>query len=234
MLPSACGLGQHFQDLGHSFSRYGPPSRQITYISFEQKEILDKNLTRSELFEALRSFKNNKTPGNDGLTAEFYLAFWPLLEKQLVESLQFFHVPGQLSSSQKQALIILLEKKDKDRRFIKNWRPISLINVDVKIVSKAMAKRLEPFLSEIIQYNQNGFVKGRSVFHAVRTIDEILEFAEVVNRSGILVAIDFEKAFDSLNHNFLFKELVRKIQFWTVFHVVDKNVLYGYIKLCYK
>ena len=114
-------------------------------LSFEQKEILDKNLTRSELFEALRSFKNNKTPGNDGLTAEFYLAFWPLLEKQLVE------------------------KTDKDRRFIKNWRPISLINVDGKIVSKAMAKRLEPFLPEIIHYNQNGFVKGRSVFDAVRT-----------------------------------------------------------------
>ena len=176
-------------------------------LSFEQKEILDKNLTRSKLFEALRSFKNNKTPGNDGLTAEFYLAFWPLLEKQLVESLQFSHVHGQLSTSQKQALIILLEKKDKDRRFIKNWRPISLINVDVKIVSKAMAKRLEPFLLEIIHYNQNGFVKGRSVFDAVRTIDDILEFAEVANRSGILVAIDFEKAFDSLNHNFLFKAL---------------------------
>ena len=165
-------------------------------LSVEQKEILDKNLTRSELFEALRSFKNNKTPGNDGLTADISLAFWPLLEKQLVESLQFSHIHGQLSTSQKQALIILLEKKDKDRRFIKNWRAISLINVDVKIVSKAMAKSLEPFLSEIIHYNQNCFVKGRSVFDAVRTIDDILDFAEVANRSGILVAIDFEKAFD--------------------------------------
>lgn len=149
-----------------------------------------------------------------------------------MESLQFSHVHGQLSTSQKQALIILLEKKDKDRRFIKNWRPISLINVDVKIASKAMAKRLEPFPSEIIHYNQNGFVKGRSVFDAVRTIDDILEFAEVANRSGILVAIDFEKAFD-FKSQFSFKS-VRKIQFWAVFHAVDKNFLYGYIKLCYK
>ena len=110
-----------------------------------------------------------------------------------------------MSISKKQPLLILLEKKDKDRRFIKNWRPISLINFDVRILSKALAKRLEPFLSEIIYNNQNGFVKGRSVFDAVRTIVDILEFAEITN--SILVAIDFEKAFDSLNHNFLFKAL---------------------------
>ena len=75
-----------------------------------------------------------------------------------------------------------METKDKDGRLTKNWRPISLINVDVRIASKPLAKRLEPFLSEIIHYNQNGFVKGRSIFDAVRTIiDDILEFAEIMN-----------------------------------------------------
>ena len=78
-----------------------------------------------------------------------------------------------------------------------------LINTDVRTASKALAKGLEPFLSEIIHYNQNGFVKGWSVFDAVR----ILEFAEITNSHGILVAIDFEKAFDSINYNFLFKAL---------------------------
>lgn len=71
-------------------------------------------------------------------------------------------------------MITLLEKKDKDRRFIKNWRPISLINVDVKIASKAIAKRLELFLPELVHHNQNGFIKGRSIFDAVRTIDDYL------------------------------------------------------------
>ena len=80
---------------------------------------------------------------------------------------------GQLSSSQKQAMITLLEKKGKDKRFIDNWRPISLINVDVKIASKALAKRLEPILPEIVHHNQNGFIKGKSIFDAVRTIDDI-------------------------------------------------------------
>ena len=76
-------------------------------------------------------------------------------------------------------MITLLEMKDKDRRFIKNWRPISLINVDVKIASKAIARRLE------------------SILDGVRTIGDILEFAKLTDQSGILLAIDFEKAFDS-------------------------------------
>ena len=89
----------------------------------------------------------------------------------------FAQEQGQLSTSQKQAMITLLEKKDKDRRFIKNWRPISLINVDVKIASKAIARRLESILPELIHPNQNGFIKGRSILDAAHTIDDILEFA---------------------------------------------------------
>ena len=76
-----------------------------------------------------------------------------------MDSLNFSHEHGQLSSSQKQAMITLLEKKGKDKRFIDNWRPISLINVDVKIASKALARRLEPILPEIVHHNQNGFIK---------------------------------------------------------------------------
>ena len=106
--------------------------------------------------EALKSFKKIETSGNDGLTAEFYLAFWHVLEKRLVATLEFSNVHGQLCISQKQTLIIFLEKKDKDRRFIKIWRPMSLITVDV-----SSTERPEPFLPEIIHYNQNDFVKSQ-------------------------------------------------------------------------
>ena len=140
----------------------------------------------------------NKTPGNDGLTIEFYLAFWDLVGECLVDALTFAQEQGQLSTSQKQAMITLLEKKDKDRRFIKNWRPISFINVDVKIASKAIARRLESILPELIHPNLNGFI------NTVRKIDDILEFAKVTEYCVILLAIDFEKAFDSLTHSFLF------------------------------
>ena len=124
----------------------------IKKLSSEHKEILDKQLTRAKLLGDLKTFDRDKTPGNDGLTVEFYLAFWPLLEKCLVDSLNFSHEHGQLTCSQKQAMINLLEKKGKDKRHIDNWRPISLINVDVKIASKALAKRLESILPEIVHH----------------------------------------------------------------------------------
>ena len=87
-------------------------------LSNDQKEVLDKKLTRSELYQALKTFQRNKTPGNDGLTVEFYLTFWPLLGKYLEDSLNLAHEHGKLATSQKQAMITLLDKKDKDRRFI--------------------------------------------------------------------------------------------------------------------
>ena len=146
-------------------------------LTDEQRELLDNKITTSEYFEALKSFQKNKTPGNhDGLTVEFYLGFWHLVGKCLVDALNCAHEKGQLSNSQKQAMITLLEKKDKDRRFIKNWRPISLINVDVKIASKAIARRLELILPNLIHNNQNGFIKGRSILDGVRTIEDVLEF----------------------------------------------------------
>ena len=95
-------------------------------------------LTIDECFKSLNSFGNNKSPGNDGLTAEFYKAFWNVVGDLMVCSLNYAYDHGELSNTQKQAIITLLEKKDRDKRDVSNWRPISLINVDVKIGSKAI------------------------------------------------------------------------------------------------
>ena len=179
----------------------------VLKLSEVQRGKCEENWSVSECFDTLKSFKKHKTPGNDGLTVEFYLAFWSILGKHLVNSFNYAHNYGELSNSQKQAVITLLEKKGKDKRQIKNWQPISLINVDTKIVSKALAKRLEHILPDLIHYNQNAYVKGRSIFDAVRTIDDVLEYTKRSKQSGVLVTIDFEKAFDSLDHKFLFKVL---------------------------
>ena len=170
----------------------------------EQRDALDEKITVKEYYEALKSFQNMEY-----FTVEFYLGFWRLVSKTLVDALNYSHQHGELSSSQKQALITQLEKKEKDRRFLKNWRPISLVNVDVKIASKAIARRLGAVMPLLIPANQNGFIKGRSILDAVRTIDDVLEIGKIMmqNESGILLAIDFEKAFDSLNHEFLYQVL---------------------------
>ena len=76
-----------------------------------------------------------------------------------MEPLNYSYDHGELSNTQKQAIIKLIEKEGKDKRNISNWRPISLINVDAKIGSKAIATRLQKVLPEIIHFNQNAYVK---------------------------------------------------------------------------
>ena len=115
-----------------------------------------------------------------------------------MDSLNYAYFRGELSNSQKQAVITVIEKKDKDRRWIKNWRPISLVNVELKIGSKAIAKRLGTVLPHIIHHDQNAFVKGRTIFDAARTISDVMEFTKMRDYQGIMTAIDFEKAFDSV------------------------------------
>ena len=112
-----------------------------------------------------------------------------------------------LSTPQNEAIITLIEKKDRERRLIKNWRAIYLVNVDIKTGSKAIAKRLEKVLSNLVHHDQNALVKGRTIFDAVITISDIMDYTEVKGYEGIMSAIDFEMAVDSLSWDFLFKSL---------------------------
>ena len=103
----------------------------------------------------------------------------------------------------KHAVITRIEKKGKDRSFLENWRPISLVNVDAKIMSKAIATRIKNVLPNIIHHNQTGFIKDRYIGETVRSIFDIMDFTVEENIPGLLIFIDFQKAFDSLEWNFL-------------------------------
>ena len=85
---------------------------------------------------------NNKSPGNDGLSTEFYICFFEKLVDPLIQALNQSFVDGEMLNSQRQAVITLIEKKGKDKRYIQNWCPILLINVDAKVASKCLALRL--------------------------------------------------------------------------------------------
>ena len=93
--------------------------------------------------------QKDKSPGNDGFTKEFYETIWNHLRQILIDSVSETKEEGHFSTSQRQALIRLLDKdKDKDKRFIQNWRPISLLNVDLKIISKVLSKKLKKVLPD--------------------------------------------------------------------------------------
>ena len=130
----------------------------------------------------------------------------------------------ELSTSQKQAVIKMLEKKDKDKRFIKNWRPISLLNTDMKIISNVLSTRIKGVLPYLISSNQTAYVKNRFISESGRVISDILELTKTLALEGFLVTIDIEKAFDSVNHCFLL-QILRKFGFGIHFVSWIKTIL---------
>ena len=149
------------------------------------------------------TFKNNKAPGNDGLTAEFYKQWWHLFGVYLVNSLNASYYCGELTNSQKQGIITLILKKDKEKRMVESYRPITLLNVNLKVGSKAITARVSEVLPVIISEEQAAFVKDRYIGDAVRTVADVIQFTKFSNIPGILLSIDFEKAYDSVDHVFV-------------------------------
>ena len=94
---------------------------EIRKLTNNEAQICEGKLTVDECYKSLQLFENNKSPGNDGLTAEFYRAFWQTLGNLMVDSLNYSYDYGELSNSQKEAIITLIEKKDKDKRNLSNW-----------------------------------------------------------------------------------------------------------------
>ena len=182
-------------------------SPTLPKLSDEESKKCDGLLKNSECYKALKTFGKNKSPGNDGLTSEFYLYFWPYLGDVMVKSFNTSYQDGLLSTSQRQAVITLIEKKGKDRTLIKNWRPISLLNIDYKIATKALTMRLTTVLPNIIHSNQSGYVKNRNITDSIRSILDISEYLKRKNQSSILLSLDFQKAFDSLEWCFMLKAL---------------------------
>lgn len=169
-------------------------------------------LTTNECFLALQDCKKNKSPGNDGLTYEFYLTFWDSLNDSMINSFNYSFNQSEMSVSQRQAVISLIDKKGKDRQYLKNWRPISLLNNDYKLASKAIAFRLKKVIHHLIHYDQSGFVENRNISFALRTVQDIMEITNMNNDSGLLLLIDFEKAFDTINITFL-KQVLNRFNF---------------------
>ena len=173
------------------------------YLNNIEKNTCEGDLSDIELYNSLISMKNEKSPGNDGFSKEFFVIFWEDLKETFVDSIKEAKRCKSLSISQRQAVIKLLEKKDKDKRYIENWRPISLLNVDYKIISKALATRVKKVLPSLITSQQTAYIQNRFISETGRLISDILEMSDKLNVGGFIAAMDIEKAFDSLDHTFL-------------------------------
>ena len=160
-------------------------------------------ITKEECEKIVKLLPNGKSPGTDSLPAEFYKIFWNEISDILLESINFSYTKKELSISQKQGIITLLPKSDRDIRYLKNWRPISLLNTDYKIITKCLAERLKNVLPFLIHSNQTGFLKNRYIGSNIRLLLDLIEYTNETNEPGMILSVDFEKAFDTVSWDFL-------------------------------
>lgn len=135
----------------------------VPKISDLHSQRIKRPFSTQEFYEALKALKRNKTPGSDRLTPEFYLAFWNEIKNALIDSLQFSLEEGLLTDQQRTGINTLIPKKGMDRCQLTNWRPITLLNSDVKILSKALAARIQSCIGEVVSHDQTGFIRGRNI-----------------------------------------------------------------------
>ena len=150
--------------------------------------------------------KKNRSPGKDGLTKEFFDCFRDNLIDELGEMYNNIIFKKEMPESLRLAIITLLYKKN-DHRLLKNWRPVSLLNVDYKILSKILTLRIKKIIHKILPINQKCGVPGRKMDEVLLSIDAIYNAIIEDNDAGAIIGIDQEKAFDRVSHEYLFRIL---------------------------
>ncbi len=171
-------------------------------LANEERTSCEGPLSLEECFTALSGMARRKTLGSDEFPMEFFLRFWSSLGADLVCVLNVAYETGQLSASQRRGLIIVLYKKN-DRLETKNWCPISLLNVDYKIATRAISGRLLAVIGSVIGPDQTCGVPDRTISENLFFIRDLIEYAEQEDIPLALLSLDQEKAFDRVDWGFL-------------------------------
>ena len=179
----------------------------IPKLSSDESNSIEGLISYEEASLCLKTMANNKSPGTSGFNADFFKVFWKYLGHFIVRSINFGFNKGELSVTQKEGIITCIPKENKSKYYMKNYRPISLLNCIYKIASGVIANRFKTTLHKLIHKDQTGFISGRYLGENTRLVYDIMHCAEQYNLKGLLLLIDFEKAFDSISWGFINKVL---------------------------
>ena len=185
-------------------------------LSESQRIELDSSLTVDELRKAVNHFKDDKTPGVDGIVAAFYKKHWEHIAAPLHDSYKYAFQEGQLHISGRRGVLSLIPKKDRNTLEIKNWRPLTMLTLDYKILSKALDNRLKMVLPDLIESHQTGFMEGRNILTNILKILQIMDQSNQQKILGLVMNIDFEKCFDMIEHHAL-EEAMKYFNFGPIF-----------------
>jgi endonuclease/exonuclease/phosphatase family metal-dependent hydrolase len=177
-----------------------------TQIPKEANTALEERITMEELETAIRSGKNKKAPGIDGICQEFYKTQWKTIKHDLLSILQQMHTHGKITPQQKRGIMVCLPKTPTPK-YPEEYRVLTLLNTDIKIMARIIAKRLDPWFPQIIHPGQHCGVQGKSILDATATIRDAIAYAETMNKKVCILSLDFKAAFDNVAHTYLYEIL---------------------------
>lgn len=172
-------------------------------LSGEALGELELPITVEEIISAISSLNPNKTPGMDSLPVEWYGTYSESLAPKLLEMYNHAFDRGILPESLREALIVLIPKLHKDHDLCESYRPISLINVDAKILAKLLVKRLNMLIASIIHTDQTGFIPARPTAINLRHLITVIQSEDPSPDTCVVVSLNTHKAFDSIEWPYL-------------------------------
>ena len=176
-------------------------------LPVEIREKMDAIVGNEELLSGLKDCSKNSSPGIDGIPYEFYLEFWDIIGGSFTKWAQHVYENGLLpTTSQRISLITLIHKRG-DLENLDNWRPISLLCCDYKILSKLLSIRMKQALPHILHETQTCGVEERQIFENMYLLRDIINHANLYRKPLYAISLDFQKAFDKVDHGFLQKTL---------------------------
>lgn len=186
------------QDINHFLHNL-----QLPTLTPEQLLTLNAPFSQQEIRMIIHALPLNKAPGPDGFSGEYYKQFTEHLAPHLVDVFNVAASSLHLQPEMLKALIITIPKPGKEPSTPQNFRPISLLNIDVKLYSKTIAMRLLDIMPTLIQRDQSGFTKGRQASDATRRLIDVIHYAESTGMPSLLRSLNAEKAFEGVHWTYL-------------------------------
>jgi hypothetical protein len=173
--------------------------------------MLEAKFTKEEVKKAVFESYSDGAPGPDGLSFMFYQSFWDVIKRDILEVFEDFH-KGELDIYRLNFALITIIPKENEARTMNKFRPIGLLNCSYKIFTKVLTSRIGGVIDRLISSNQTTFIKGRFILESVVTAHETLHSVYHGKEKGFVLKLDYEKAYDKVNWQFLL-EVLRKSGF---------------------